>query len=92
MYEAYAKAIQEQVIPHMELVTKTTETWKAKLHFPAGALVQEAEKAGFTTHQDDMSTNGWQWDWWIDMEKDGVRYTLGGSGYYGGLQFFLSEE
>ena len=92
MYDIYEKSIQKEVIPHMEEVCKTKQTWKGKLHFPVGALVQEAEKAGFTVHQDDMSTNGWQWDWWIDMEKDGERYTLGGSGYYGGIRFFVAEE
>jgi hypothetical protein len=95
MYEAYSKAIQEQVIPHLNEVCKTKETWKAELHFPVGALVEEAKKDGFTLddeYRDFLDTNGWQWDWWFNLEKDGEHYTMGGSGYYGGLSFFVKEE
>lgn len=28
----------------------------------------------------DFDTNGWQWDFWITMRKDGVGYAISGTG------------
>lgn len=28
----------------------------------------------------DFDTNGWQWDFWITMRKDGVDYMIAGTG------------
>lgn len=39
-----------------------------------------------------MDTNGWQMDWWEDYTHNGIKYTLSGSGWYGGISFYKSEE
>jgi len=38
--------------------------------------------------QGNFDSNGWDWDFWQDYEKDDVKYTLAGSGWYNnGLSF-----
>jgi hypothetical protein len=43
-------------------------------------------------HKEDWDTNGWQWDYWMDFEIDNEKYTLSGSGYYGGATFGLNTD
>lgn len=96
MSDEHRKAIQEKVIPQLEKIAASDATstmWKAPdLHFPIDVLLEEITAAGFEVDDDSFDTNGWQWDWWIKMEKNGSRYTLSGSGWYGGLKFYVSEE
>ena len=38
--------------------------------------------------EDNFECNGWDWDFWKKYSKDGVTYTLAGSGWYNnGLTF-----
>lgn len=37
-----------------------------------------------------IESNGWQWDYWIEFNKEDKSYTLSGSGYYGDM--VLSEN
>ncbi len=47
---------------------------------------QVLKSLGF--EQEDFDSNGWDWDFWMGYSKDGVEYTLGGSGWYNnGLSF-----
>ena len=43
--------------------------------------------------QGNFDSNGWDWDFWMSYTKDGVTYTLAGSGWYNnGLTFSKDEE
>ena len=86
-------SIQDQVIPHIEAAAASGEGWLDKsAHFPVDALFTELDGAGFNVNIETFGTNGWQWDWWVTVEKGGKKYTLGGSGYNGGLAFYEYEE
>ena len=39
------------------------------------------------TVESDFDTNGWQWDFWINIKLNGIDYRLDGSGYYGDMRF-----
>lgn len=38
----------------------------------------------------DFDTNGWQWDFWITMRKDGVDYMIAGTGMMFEMVFRLA--
>ena len=42
--------------------------------------------------EDDMSTNGWQWDFWQYFTKDDKGFCLSGSGFYGHLKFWKGNK
>ena len=38
--------------------------------------------------QGNFDSNGWDWDFWMEYQKGGKKYTLSGSGWYNtGLSF-----
>ena len=91
--EEQVKAIQKEVLPGLNrVVSGELEIWRSGHHFPLGLLLQTLEEDGFDTFLDEMDTNGWQWDYWVNVEKDGKEFTVGGSGYYGGFAFYPKEN
>ncbi|HEY4417590.1 MAG TPA: hypothetical protein VGO57_18005 [Verrucomicrobiae bacterium] len=91
------------LLPNIARVLITGDEWTDKtLHHPAGAIIaaveslngmeKDASKDEETGSNAGFSTNGWQWDWWQQFTHDGKRYTLSGSGFYGGHSFSVSEE
>lgn len=43
-------------------------------------------------YNDDFETNGWQLDYWFGGTYKDKEIRVSGSGYYGGLSFYLDEE
>jgi len=65
----------------------------ASEHYPAGALISAIKEIDGVSEVDDGWTcNGWEWDWWREFDCKGVRYTLSGSGYYGGHKLYVSGD
>jgi len=54
-----------------------------ELYTPYGIFVDVLEEYGFEF--DDISTNGWQVDFWVDIKRDNIMYKVSGSMYYGGI-------
>lgn len=91
-----------EVIPQIRKVLETGEPWEAEsMHHPVEAIVGAILEMPGVERQpledgrygiEGFETNGWQWDWWQDFKHEGKRYTLAGSGYYGGHAFHLSDE
>jgi hypothetical protein len=46
---------------------------------------------GKYSQQDDFDTNGWDYDYWIRFTINDKKYTVYGSGYYGGVTFAVRE-
>lgn len=92
----HREGIERLVMPHIRDVVSLehpTDKWEDRsLHFPVDALFDALKEDGFEMDLADMRDNGWQWDWWLDVEKDGHRYTLSGSGFNGGLSFHSCED
>lgn len=42
--------------------------------------------------QEDFDSNGWSWDFWMSYSKDGIRYTLSGSGWYNTGLVFRNDD
>ena len=40
----------------------------------------------------DFDTNGWEWDIWITMRKDGVDYMIAGTGMTFEMVFKLADD
>lgn len=90
------------LLPHIKAVLETGQAWEDKsLHHPVEAIVSailEIEGVARKEIEDGrygiegFDTNGWQWDWWQEFSHAGKRYTLSGSGYYGGHAFHLSDH
>lgn len=54
-------------------------------------VVDYLESIGF--EDEDIDTNGWDWDFWINLSKEGKKFVLSGSGYYNrGISFYKNEE
>jgi len=86
-------AVRTHVLPEInKVVSGELEKWKSELHFSVDLLFKAMEADGFEVDRDSMETNGWQWDWWMEVKKDGKPFTIGGSGFYGGLSFYPSEK
>jgi hypothetical protein len=93
---------KQSLLPHIREVIETRQKWEdGQLHYPVEAIVKAIlEIEGMERKELDDSrygiigfnTNGWQWDWWQEFIHCGTRYTLSGSGYYGGHAFFLSDQ
>lgn len=92
------KAALRQII---QGVLDTGKPWNDKyVHYPAEEAIKvvlaikgaKKLKGGEGDDGEGFSTNGWQWDWWQEFTYQGQNYTLGGSGYYGGHSFNLSDE
>lgn len=39
----------------------------------------------------DFDRNGWEWDFWITMRKDGIDYVISGTGMTFGMVFGLLQ-
>lgn len=37
-------------------------------------------------YNDDLETNGWQWDFWCTLNIGEEKFTLDGNGFYGGMR------
>ena len=91
---------KEMILPHIQRVLDTGESWEGEfMHFPAGALIDAVlsipdmkKDESDEDLSEGFATNGWQYDWWQQFTHAGKKYTLGGSGYYGGHAFHLSDE
>jgi hypothetical protein len=76
----------------VQTVLETGKEWKdPTLHLPVELAIEAISDSGFE-NLDNFETNGWDYDWWQSFEYVGKRYTLHGSGYYGGLSFFPNEH
>lgn len=96
------KSEKADLLPQIEKVIATGGAWENEnLHYPVEAIVKailgikgmkriKVEDAQYGIKG--FATNGWQWDWWQDFVHAGKRYTLSGSGYYGGHAFHLADE
>jgi len=88
-----------QILPDtLAVLSGEKKGWeRATLHHPAGAIIDAIlEIKGVAKFKDEESegfdTNGWQWDWWQEFVYQGKRYTLSGSGHYGGHSFSISDN
>lgn len=43
-------------------------------------------------HDYDLETNGWQADYWVDVNVNNKKYTVRACGYYGTVNFSVNEE
>lgn len=97
------KAELDLLLPKIIQVLKTGKGWEAKeMHHPACAIIAAVEsidgvvKETGDDEKDDsrggFATNGWQWDWWQKFSYKGKKYTLCGSGFYGGHAFHIADE
>lgn len=84
---------RDALYANIKLVLETGKDWDGKAtHFPAGAMIDAvSEYPGIDKIEDSFETNGWDWDWFQDFEYNGQRYTLCGSGYYGGHSFSRND-
>lgn len=48
------------------------------------------EKYGVS--KQDLDTNGWDWDFWATYVIEEKKYTLAGSGWYGGISFTRDQN
>jgi hypothetical protein len=81
------------ILPAVLTVLSTKKSWENRdLHYPVDKLVATLVDniPGLETCSD-FDTNGWQWDWWQHFTYNGEKFTLSGSGYSGGLSFYLAE-
>ena len=91
---------KESLLPHIVRVLETGTGWEDKsLHHPAGVLIDAilsipgiAKDDSDENKSEGFDSNGWQWDWWQDFKHGGKRFTLSGSGFYGGHSFHLADE
>lgn len=68
----------------------TGEGWCDKsAHLPMKDIADVLESIGMS--EEDFESNGWAWDWAMNLSFDGKRYALYGSGYDGGLNFEAIE-
>lgn len=44
------------------------------------------------TESGDLDTNGWQWDAWQNYKYKGKEYCIEAGGFYGTIEFNISEE
>ncbi len=90
------------IVPQVQAVLDGGPDWEAPdMHQPVQAIVAAILDIPGVERQplddpeygiDGFSTNGWQWDWWQHFVFKGRKFTLAGSGYYGGLSFHLSDS
>lgn len=84
---------KRQVQDGVRSVLAGEKKWDApELHFPSMAIIQAVVDIEGIIEIGDFETNGWQWDWWQTFLFDGQKFTLSGSGAYGGHSFFLADE
>ena len=84
---------KRQVQDGVRRVLAGEKKWDAPdLHFPSTAIIRAVAEIEGIVDTEDFRTNGWQWDWWQDFEFEGTRFTLSGSGAYGGHAFFVADE
>jgi hypothetical protein len=54
---------------------------------PMDDIVETMKNLGFEVDEDEIDTNGWQVDFWLYCFKDGIKYLIDGSWYYGNYKF-----
>jgi len=72
----------EEMKKNIELVESGKEKTIELYHSTLSDIMNHLEANGFIDNED-MDTNGWQWDFWRTVRKNGTHYQLSGSGYYG---------
>jgi hypothetical protein len=88
--KAMALLKQEMVTGIKSVLDGHKKRFKTKSNITPSMVENYLEKRGWEKGQ--LETNGWQYDWWLPFTKDGKSYTAFGGGYYGGLEFFETEE
>ena len=81
MHDVLAGICPEYKDPHIAVAPATVQKFAESL----GWKHIEPEDGGALT------TNGWQWDWWMRFDKDGKSFTASGSGFYGGFTIHETE-
>lgn len=59
---------------------------------PPSKLGDLIEEYGGIVLNDDFDTNGWDYDYWLPFTYNGVRYTIFGGGYYGGVKVYKDTD
>lgn len=77
------KSAPKDLIDKVDAFLKSTETEIAFDVTCPDHLCKAVEAAGGKVSGDAMDTNGWQYDWWIKGDWNGVPLLLSGCGYYG---------
>ncbi len=83
MKELKAKLLEEFKIGVQQVINGKIPEYSTLLAM--GDIEEYMKSIG--TETDEMTTNGWEWDWWNPYTIDGQEYNLSGSGYYGGTTF-----
>lgn len=86
--------IQEDLEKGIKLVLSGEQEEYEFKYSNLGSVVQYLKKEYSAKHSnnDNLDTNGWQWDWWDKITVKDKVYGLSGSGYYGGVTFSTHEE
>ena len=87
MKELKEKLLEEFKVGVQQVIKGEIEQYNSLLSM--GGIENYMNSIG--AEADEMSTNGWQWDWWNPYIIEGKTYNLSGSGYYGGLSFNKDE-
>jgi len=78
--------IKDQVTKWMEEGIQSVITGKEKnaelLYCRPNNIIEYVQSIGGTWNED-LDTNGCQWDYWIKLEIKGKTYIASGDGYYG---------
>ncbi len=72
-----------------EMLEGTRKEYIAKLLCPA--IVEDIFDSLNISSNDDFESNGWQWDYCFSGTFEEKTIKISGSGYYGGLGFYLEE-
>ena len=90
-HEYYKNLFRKDLIYEiMQVVNGERPSCESHLHFPLWSICDVLEEFGFK--QDEMDSNGWQFDYWHTFDYQGKSYTVYGSAYYGGFSFYPSEK
>jgi hypothetical protein len=54
---------------------------------PMDKIISTMKELGFEIDEDEMSTNGWQMDFWVGCSLNEKKYQISGSWYYGEYKF-----
>lgn len=85
-------AIDNLITDHAKLGIVMVENGSIEVyentHMAMGQMHDILVKLGFEK-SGDLDSNGWDSDYWQTYAKNNKKYTLAGSGYYGGISFEL---
>ena len=79
--EEIKKQIEKSMIEGIESVL-SGEKSNVMLHYVRPAEVLSYIRKMHSLFKRDIDTNGWEWDYWIDLTIDDKKYMLSGDGYY----------